>query len=70
MKFTNSWTFMMTALGFAAGFGSVWRFPYCINKTLLKIVVFKNGGGTFLIPYFLLVFILAIPLFFLEVGLG
>ncbi|CAD8144099.1 unnamed protein product [Paramecium pentaurelia] len=61
MKFSSSWTFMLTSLGFAAGFGSVWRFPY---------LVFKNGGGTFLIPYFILVFTLAIPLFFLEVGLG
>lgn len=28
MKFSSSWTFMLTSLGFAAGFGSVWRFPY------------------------------------------
>lgn len=62
---------MLTSLGFAAGFGSVWRFPYRINLIIKYfLVVFKNGGGTFLIPYFILVFTLAIPLFFLEVGLG
>ena len=61
MKFSSNFTFMLTALGYAAGFGSVWRFPY---------LVFKNGGGTFLVPYFFLLFTLAIPLFYLEISLG
>ncbi|KAM3133192.1 hypothetical protein pb186bvf_014768 [Paramecium bursaria] len=52
---------MITCLGFAAGFGSVWRFPY---------LVYKNGGGAFLLPYFTILFIFGIPVFFQEIALG
>lgn len=61
MKFTSTLTFMVTALGFTAGFGSVWRFPY---------LVFKNGGGTFLLPYMILLFTLGIPMYYLELAIG
>ena len=48
-------------IGFAVGFGSFWRFPYLIHK---------NGGGVFLIPYFVLIFVLGIPLLYLETAIG
>ena len=51
----------MAIIGVAVGFGSFWRFPY---------LVFKNGGGAFFIPYFICVFILGIPLLYLETSLG
>lgn len=53
--------FILAAIGSAVGLGNIWRFPY---------VVYENGGGAYLIPYFVAIFTAGIPLLILEYGMG
>lgn len=53
--------FVFAALGSAVGLGLLWKFPYTIGQ---------NGGGLFLIAYFICLIIVGVPIFIGELLLG
>ncbi|XP_049528168.1 sodium-dependent nutrient amino acid transporter 1-like isoform X4 [Dermacentor silvarum] len=53
--------FFLSCLSISIGLGNVWRFP---------TLAYQNGGGAFLIPYFILLFIVGKPVYFLELAIG
>ena len=60
-RWVNRPAFIFAAVGSAVGLGNLWRFPY---------ICYSNGGGAFLIPYFVALLTCGIPLMMLEIGLG
>ena len=53
--------FLFASIGSAVGLGNLWRFPY---------VCYKSGGGAFLIPFIIALFVVGIPLLIAEFAVG
>ena len=59
--FKSQWGFIMAAVGSCVGMANIWRFPMLVSK---------YGGLTFLIPYFIFVFIISQSGMMEEFSLG
>lgn len=51
----------MSCIQTSVGLGNIWRFPF---------TAYENGGGAFLIPYVIVLFIIGKPMYYLEMFLG
>lgn len=60
-SFSGKMGFVLAAAGSAVGLGNIWRFPY---------LAAKNGGGIFLLCYFILVITFGFTLLTTEIAIG
>ena len=60
-SFSGKLGLLLTAAGAVVGLGSLWRFPYLTGQ---------NGGGIFILCYFILMIALGLPLLITEFSIG
>ncbi|KAH8396322.1 hypothetical protein KR222_008501, partial [Zaprionus bogoriensis] len=60
-NWSNGLEFLMSCISVSVGLGNVWRFPF---------TAFENGGGAFLIPYIIVLFLIGKPMYYLEMIIG
>uniref|UniRef100_A0A0K8VNF8 Transporter n=1 Tax=Bactrocera latifrons TaxID=174628 RepID=A0A0K8VNF8_BACLA len=53
--------FLMSCISVSVGLGNIWRFPF---------IAYENGGGVFLIPYIIILFLIGKPMYYMEALLG
>ncbi|XP_055315143.1 sodium- and chloride-dependent GABA transporter ine isoform X3 [Sitodiplosis mosellana] len=60
-QWSSKMQFVLACVGYSIGLGNVWRFPY---------LCYQSGGGVFLVPYFIILFVCGIPMLFMELAVG
>ncbi|XP_060062762.1 sodium- and chloride-dependent glycine transporter 2-like [Ylistrum balloti] len=61
VKWSSRIEFVVALLGYSIGMPEFWRVPY---------LTFRNGGGSFIIAYILLMLVCGLPLYFVELALS
>jgi NSS family neurotransmitter:Na+ symporter len=60
-QFTTKWGFVFAAIGGAVGLGNIWRFPFIAGE---------NGGGAFVLLYFLFTVSFGVPAVIAMIVIG
>ena len=60
-EWRNSTEYLLSSIGYTVGLGNLWRFPY---------LTYKHGGGSFILAYLTMLFLVGLPTLFLESALG
>ncbi len=60
-NFSSKWGFILTSAGSAIGLGNIWRFPYLCGQ---------YGGLSFILVYFIILFLICNPLMVAEIAIG
>uniref|UniRef100_A0A671EPK3 Transporter n=1 Tax=Rhinolophus ferrumequinum TaxID=59479 RepID=A0A671EPK3_RHIFE len=60
-SWANNIEYLLAHVALSMGLSTIWRFPY---------LCFHNGGGSFLIMYTVLLFLVGVPLLLLEMAAG
>jgi len=60
-KWSNNYSFILSAAGSAIGLGNIWKFPYMVGQ---------QGGAAFVIIYLIAIFLIGIPVLITEILVG